>query len=180
MTKEIECQAATLGSWSFRRRSLRQTSLNSWKVSEGSSQKLSNHRRRQPKVPRLALGILSCNPTSLVQPGLPLLWDANSKVLTFPELGLCFPTSAPLLLPFLLPRMPSSPSPSLPLCACMLSRDQLCNPMDCSLPGSFVYRISQARILEWVAISFFMGSSQPRDQTCVHYISGIDRRVLYH
>ena len=30
----------------------------------------------------------------------------------------------------------------------------LCNPMDCSLPGSFVHGISQARILEWVAISF--------------------------
>ena len=78
-----------------------------------------------------------------------------SKVLTFPELGLCFPTSAPLLLPFLLPRMPPSPSPSLfPPCACMLSCDRLCDPVDCSLLGSFVHRISQARILEWVAVSF--------------------------
>ena len=33
----------------------------------------------------------------------------------------------------------------------------LCNPMDCSLPGSSVYRILQARILEWVAISFSRG-----------------------
>ena len=39
----------------------------------------------------------------------------------------------------------------------------LCNPMDCSLPGSSVYGISQASILEWVAISFFRGSSQTRD-----------------
>ena len=41
----------------------------------------------------------------------------------------------------------------------------LCNPMDCSLPGSSVHGISQARILEWVAIPFSGGSSQPRDQT---------------
>ena len=38
-----------------------------------------------------------------------------------------------------------------------------CNPMDCSLPGSSVHGILQARILEWVAIPFSGGSSQPRD-----------------
>ena len=43
----------------------------------------------------------------------------------------------------------------------------LCNPMDCSPPGSSVHRISQARILEWLAISFSRGSSQPKDQTRV-------------
>ena len=36
------------------------------------------------------------------------------------------------------------------------------NPMDSKLPGSFVHEILQARILEWVAISFPRGSSQPR------------------
>ena len=41
----------------------------------------------------------------------------------------------------------------------------LCNPVDCSPPGSSVHRILQARILEWVAISFSRGSSQPRDRT---------------
>ena len=41
----------------------------------------------------------------------------------------------------------------------------LCNPMDCSLPGSSVYGISQARILEWVAIPFSRGSSWPMDWT---------------
>ena len=35
----------------------------------------------------------------------------------------------------------------------------LCDPMDCSLPGSSVHGISQARLLEWVAISFSRGSS---------------------
>ena len=51
----------------------------------------------------------------------------------------------------------------------------LFDPMDCSLPGSFVHRIFQARILEWVAISSSRGSSQPGDQTrfsCVSYIAG--------
>ena len=39
----------------------------------------------------------------------------------------------------------------------------LCHSMDCSLPGSSVHGISQARIQEWFAISFSRGSSQPRD-----------------
>ena len=42
---------------------------------------------------------------------------------------------------------------------------RLCDPMDCSLPGSSVRGILQARMLEWVAIPFSRGSSQPRDQT---------------
>ena len=46
------------------------------------------------------------------------------------------------------------------------------NPMDCSLPGSSVHGILQARILEWAAISFSMGSSRPRDQTCISCITG--------
>ena len=48
----------------------------------------------------------------------------------------------------------------------------LWDPMDCSLPGSSVHRILQARILEWVAILFSRGSSQPRDQTQVSHIAG--------
>ena len=47
-----------------------------------------------------------------------------------------------------------------------------CNPMDCSLPGSSVHGVSQARILEWVAISFSKGSFWPRDQTWVSCIAG--------
>ena len=43
----------------------------------------------------------------------------------------------------------------------------LCDPMDCSLSGSSVHGILQARILEWVAISFSRGSSWPRDRTWV-------------
>ena len=51
------------------------------------------------------------------------------------------------------------------------SSPTLCNPIDCSSPGSSVHGILQARILEWVAMPFSRGSSQPRDQTRISYIS---------
>ena len=44
--------------------------------------------------------------------------------------------------------------------------------MDCNPPGSPVHGILQARILEWVAVSFSRGYPQPRDQTQVPYIAG--------
>ena len=64
-------------------------------------------------------------------------------------------------------------------CCCLVSN---CiwlfrGPMDCSLPGSSVHGISQARILEWVAFPFFRGYSWPRDWTC---ISCNSRLILYH
>ena len=49
----------------------------------------------------------------------------------------------------------------------------LCDPMGCSLPGSSVHGIFQAMVLEWIAISFSRGSSQPRDRTWVSRI--VDR-----
>ena len=51
------------------------------------------------------------------------------------------------------------------------------DPMECSPTGSSVYGISQARILEWVAIFFSRGSSQPRDQTHISYTG---KRILQH
>ena len=53
----------------------------------------------------------------------------------------------------------------------------LCTPMDCSLPGSSVHGIFQARVMEWIAISFSRGSSWPRNQTRVSRIVG---RHFYH
>ena len=53
-----------------------------------------------------------------------------------------------------------------------LSRVRLCDPVDCSPPGSSVHEILQARILEWVAISFSRGSSWLRDRTQVSCIAG--------
>ena len=53
-----------------------------------------------------------------------------------------------------------------------LSRVRLWDPRDRSPPGSSIHGIFQARILEWVAISFSRGSSRPRDQTRVSRIAG--------
>ena len=48
----------------------------------------------------------------------------------------------------------------------------LCDPMDCSLPGSSFHGIFQARVLEWVAISFSRRSSRSRDRIQVSHIVG--------
>ena len=48
----------------------------------------------------------------------------------------------------------------------------LCDPMDCSPPGSSVHGIFQARVMEWAVISFSRGSSRPRGQTRVSSIAG--------
>ena len=55
-------------------------------------------------------------------------------------------------------------------CSCSVTKSTLCNCMNCSLLGSTVHGISQARILEWINVSFSRGSSWPRDQTCVSCI----------
>ena len=47
-----------------------------------------------------------------------------------------------------------------------------CNSVDCSPPGSSILGILQARILEWVAMPFSRGSSQPRDRTRISFIAG--------
>ena len=65
-------------------------------------------------------------------------------------------------------------------CVCVrvcesLSCVQLCDPMDCSLPGSSVHGILQAKILKWVVISFSRGSFQLRDRT---QVSGIAVRLF--
>ena len=70
--------------------------------------------------------------------------------------------------------MPTTCAKSLQLCL------TLCEPMDCSPPGSSVRGILQARILEWVVMPFSRGSSRHRDQTHIAYVSCIGRWVLYH
>ena len=47
----------------------------------------------------------------------------------------------------------------------------ICDPVDCSLPGSSVHGILQARILKWIVIPFSRGSSQPRDRTQISCIA---------
>ena len=63
------------------------------------------------------------------------------------------------------------------VCAQSLYHVQLFDPTDYSQLGSFVDGAFQARILQWVAISYSKGSSPPRDQIGV---SCIGRQILYH
>ena len=65
------------------------------------------------------------------------------------------------------------------LCSIAWSYLTLCDPLDCSAPGSSVHGIPQARILEWVAISYSRGSFSPRDQTQVPLVSCISRWILH-
>ena len=71
---------------------------------------------------------------------------------------------------------------AFPLCVCAQLHNcvQLCNIMDCSSWRSSILGISQARILEWVAMSNSRGSSWTRDQICVSSVSCIGRWILYH
>ena len=66
----------------------------------------------------------------------------------------------------------SLPSAAAAAAKSLQSCPTLCDPIDCSLPGSSIQGILQARILEWVAISFSRGSSQPRNRTWVSRIAG--------
>ena len=93
-----------------------------------------------------------------------------------------------LFLLALLPRALDLQTPSSPpgvltslllLFSCWVVVVSLCDPMDCSPPGSSVHGNSQARILEWVAISFSKGPSQPRYQTGNLCVSCIGRQILY-
>ena len=52
----------------------------------------------------------------------------------------------------------------------------LCDPMDCSPPGFSVHGIFQAWILEWVAISFSRGSSQPREDLVLPILSTLSQK----
>ena len=67
-------------------------------------------------------------------------------------------------------------------CCCLVARSclTLFDSMDYSPPGSFVHGISQARILEQIAISFSRGFSWPRDRTCVSRFRQVDSLPLSH
>ena len=103
--------------------------------------------------------------------------------------GLPFPSPGDLPNPGIEPRSPALQVDALPseppgktktyasVCVfvhqlCRVSTT-LCDPMDCSLPGSLVHGIFQARVLEWIAVSFSSRSSRPRDRTQVSRI--VDR-----
>ena len=66
------------------------------------------------------------------------------------------------------------------VCVCVVTQSclTLCDPMDCSPLGSSVHGIFQTRILEWVAISYSKGSSWPKDQTHVSWVSCLAGRFF--
>ena len=66
------------------------------------------------------------------------------------------------------------------LLSCVQLWPTLCDPMYCTWLGSSVNRIFQAKMLEWVAISFSRGSSQSREWICISSVSCIGRQILYH
>ena len=93
--------------------------------------------------------------------------------------GFLFPSSGHLPDPGIKLMSPASPALAgrfLPLTWKSSEIAQSCptphDPVGCSLPGSSIHGILQARILEWVAISFSRGSSRPRNQTRVSHIAG--------
>ena len=125
-------------------------------------------------VSRYGTGFSSCRSRALDSCGswaqlLRGLWDLSGSgtELVFPALAGSFFTTEP------------SRKPQHFLGMWAQSCHTLCDCMDCSPPGSSVHGIFQARILEWVAICFSRGSSQPRDQTHISCISCIGRQILY-
>ena len=86
-------------------------------------------------------------------------WIELTSLLDSPELAGGFFTTTP-------------PGKSICVQAVASVGPTVCEPMAHSLPGSSVHGIHQVRIVEWVAIFFSRGSSQPRDQTWVSYSAG--------
>ena len=101
------------------------------------------------------------------------LGNSHSEFIHSAPLLLSPPSELETLKPSWIPPFPSFHE-SVQVCSV---RWILCDPMDCSPLGSPAHGISQARKLEWVAISSSRGSSWPRDWTC---ISCIGRWILYH
>ena len=89
-------------------------------------------------------------------------------------------------------RMWNSENIHVTLCPCLLAQSSelcvlvtqscppLCDPLDCSPPGSSVHEILQAGAVVWVAMPSSSGSSRPRDGSRVSLVSCIGRWVLYH
>ena len=108
--------------------------------------------------------------------------------------GLLFPSQGDLPNPGIKPKSPALAggfftakppgNPVLSICVCVHAKSlqlcqTLCDPMHCSPPGPSVHGISQARILEWVAISLTRGSSQLKDGNRVSCIAGSLHQMSY-
>ena len=138
----------------------------------------------QPKT--FAWG-LCCWPSFCLEPSCPSYLSPSSfssstslskrclKIATFSASHPFSPTHTRILVCvfFSVSKAPFSLWPNMKSCVSRsIVSHSLCDPVDCSLPGSSLHGILQARILEWVAIPFCRGSSQPRDRTQVSCIAG--------
>ena len=116
-----------------------------------------------------------CNPMDCSLPGSSVLGISQARILEWVVISFSRGSSRPR------DHWANREAPFLLMCMLyaklLQSRLTLCNPTDCSPPGSSVHGISLARILAWVVISFSRGSSQPRNWT---HISCIGRQILYH
>ena len=113
-------------------------------------------------------------------------WAVGAGLRTAPSALLCPRTWPPPCLPLWVPVGwdCSHPAPHVlsPLCVHTLVTQPcliLCDPVNYSPPVSSVHGISQARILQWVAMPSSRGSSWPRDWTCVSSVSCTGRWILY-
>ena len=122
-------------------------------------------------------GVTLCDPMDCSLPGSSVHGMLQARILEWSGVK---PTSPPCRQILYRPSHQGSPSLYyLCYCCCLVAKSYptLCDPMNYSTPVPLVHGISQARIQDWIAISFSKRSSQARDQTCV---SGIGRQILYH
>ena len=121
--------------------------------------------------PQVVAGVCEVSAPRVVEVGKMRAWEGCvGGAPRQPPLINCFPGCGSPSWP---PPCLVSPLPSYIYVLCAQSCLTLCDPMDCSPPGSFAHGIFQVRILEWVAVSYFRGSSQPRDRTGVSCISSL-------
>ena len=130
---------------------------------------------RDPQIQLCLLTVYVSLIVSLFPRNSPPTLSADTLLSTFPQCPLC-----PLLTeqppPVVDPSKVASNDPWLPVL--IQSCPDLCDPKDCSPPGSSVYGILLARILEWVAMPSSRGSSWLRDWTQVSCVSCIAGRFL--
>ena len=117
-------------------------------------------KKEESKVAQPCLTL--CNPMDYSLPGSSVHGILQARILEWVAISSCREACLQSLIFFL----NESESEVAQLCP------TLCDPMDCSLPGSSIHRIFQARILEWIAISFSRGSSRPMNRTQVSCLAG--------
>ena len=107
-----------------------------------------------------------CDPTNCSPQGSSVHGVLQARILEWVAIAFPIKSEQAIFKNQLFPQWVAAAAKSLHTCL------TLCDPIDGSPPGSSVPGIPQARILEWVAISFFRGSSRPRDRTQVSQIAG--------